>query len=263
MGLGGDYLKNIGSMVAAALDPLGVDVKIDIEHNGKTTNVKESEKKEEKVEKNDDESLNKEEEEKDTSEAESNKTEETKVDEPKEASAPESDEDEWTVLNNSGDGPRIVNIPVQVEKKSEEKPAETPNEDEKKEANDDDGVNVPIKVSDQPAKVLFGGPDGVIYPELPKLDPTPQASLDTSNDGSMIVKEPFTEDEAQGAAAIEATAPPKAVHPNPRIQVALQAMLNMGFTNEGGWLSQLLEAKDGDIGKALDVLQPVKPSVRK
>jgi len=48
------------------------------------------------------------------------------------------------------------------------------------------------------------------------------------------------------------------VHTDPRIQVALQAMINMGFNNEGGWLTNLLEVKDGDIGKVLDILQPYK-----
>merc|ERR1711963_993113 len=40
-----------------------------------------------------------------------------------------------------------------------------------------------------------------------------------------------------------ASAPPAtAIHADPRIQVALQAMMNMGFSNDGGWLANLLEA---------------------
>ena len=41
------------------------------------------------------------------------------------------------------------------------------------------------------------------------------------------------------------------------IDVGLQAMFNMGFTNEDGWLTQLMDATKGNIEEALDVLQPI------
>merc|ERR1711963_200224 len=161
-----DYLKNVGSFVAAALDPLGIDVKIDIEtpEGRKSCNVS-------------------------NQSSEESKDDETKEGSVEKSATPSDDEDEWTVLTD----------------KKEEK-----------------------------------NKDGSLYPSL----------VDTTDTKSA----PTTE---ETAAAVVPSAP-VATHPDPRIQVALQAMMNMGFSNEGGWLSSLLEAKNGDIGKVLDILQPVK-----
>merc|ERR1711913_106998 len=43
-----------------------------------------------------------------------------------------------------------------------------------------------------------------------------------------------------------------------KVEVALKTMQAMGFSDDGGWLSSLLRAKSGDVGKVLDTIQPVK-----
>lgn len=43
---------------------------------------------------------------------------------------------------------------------------------------------------------------------------------------------------------------------DPRVNEALGAMMAMGFSNEGGWLTQLLESVDGNIPRALELLTP-------
>merc|ERR1712173_446172 len=183
-----DYLKNVGNFVAAALDPLGIDVKIDIETpDGKQSTQTSSKTRNIEIikEKAAEDSAEKKDEVKEPSSEK--QLEVMKDDKEPEVSknmtpTPSDDDEDWTVVKDS---------------KEEEK-----------------------------AKTL--------YPSLAET--------------------------SQGATASAAPTAPvvTAEHPDPRIQVALQAMMNMGFTNDGGWLTSLLEAKNGDIGKVLDILQPVK-----
>jgi len=53
----------------------------------------------------------------------------------------------------------------------------------------------------------------------------------------------------------ESVLPP---HPNPQVNKALAQLKVMGFTDEGGWLTKLLETKNGDINQLMDVILPCK-----
>merc|ERR1712173_56083 len=74
-----DYLQNVGSFVAAALDPLGIDVKIDIEtpEGRKSCHVSRQ-----------------------TSSTSAEASSGQENEEAKKANTPSDDEEEWTVLND-------------------------------------------------------------------------------------------------------------------------------------------------------------------
>ncbi|XP_032251610.1 sequestosome-1 isoform X1 [Phoca vitulina] len=67
-------------------------------------------------------------------------------------------------------------------------------------------------------------------------------SLDSSQEGPTGLKE----------AALYPHLPPEA---DPRLIESLSQMLSMGFSDEGGWLTRLLQTKNYDIGAALDTIQ--------
>merc|ERR1719209_2252115 len=190
-----DYLKNVGSFVAAALDPLGIDVQVDIETpDGNRDTVKSSTRSTSSSSSTSFSTSQTDgqdgigEKKKDVDE----KSEKSEMANSKPESRQQSDDEEWTVVEDKNMDRKSVEIPIQIiqEEKTKEK--------EKKKQ---------------------------IHPSL---------SEDTT-----------------------ATAPtPSTRSHDPKIEVALQAMMNMGFSNEGGWLTSLLEAKNGDIGKVLDILQP-------
>ncbi|XP_023568836.1 sequestosome-1 isoform X2 [Octodon degus] len=68
--------------------------------------------------------------------------------------------------------------------------------------------------------------------------------------------DPAQEEPTGLEAALYPHLPPEA---DPRLIESLSQMLSMGFSDEGGWLTRLLQTKNYDIGAALDAIQYAGP----
>ncbi|XP_028271803.1 sequestosome-1 [Parambassis ranga] len=162
-----DFLKNIGEGVAAMLSPLGIDVDIDVEHEGQRTKVTPPTQGEGDVEM-------------DGACSEGGTSQGSKV-------SRDSDE-EWTHLSSKEVDPSTGEL--QSLQPGDKDPG--------------------LQSKEQQGPI--GLREAALYPHLPQ-------------------------------------------EADPRLVESLALMLSMGFTDEGGWLTRLLQAKNFDIGAALDAIQ--------
>ncbi|GFG32783.1 hypothetical protein Cfor_10350 [Coptotermes formosanus] len=230
------YLRNIGQTVATILDPLGIDVDIEVRSKNKDDKTSTAQK-----ECNQRDGKN-------SSEEENNNAMEVDDKHDKEANAARSERESpeaegWTVVNEATQhqgnvtpnqsagaakvpGPETGAVPKQLDTPSVPAPVHN---------------NVPPSNNIYPN--VFALPNHVpLQPVQAPLPPNP-----------LPMHFPATSAPIQfpGQAFVHH-------HRKPHIAEALNKMMSMGFSNDGGWLTQLLESKDGSIDKALDVLQPVK-----
>lgn len=177
---GGDFLRFLGNVIASTLDPMGVDVQVDVKGaNGESAEIAKNEKNE-VIEKGQESAPLK----------ETGTKPKAKGQEKLKNSDSKIKEEGWTLVDNKENKTANISIPITLTKENKE---------------------------------------NAIYPDLNDTE-RPKEERSSANENI-----------------------------DPVIATALQAMLNMGFTNDGGWLTKLLESKEGDIGKVLDTLTPTRP----
>lgn len=104
-----------------------------------------------------------------------------------------------------------------------------------------------------------GGDDDWTHVSPKEVDPSTgelqSLQPDTEEPSSLDPNRPIHVPTGLREAAIYPHLPAEA---DPQLIETLSQMLSMGFTDEGGWLTRLLEAKQYDIGSALDAMKSVR-----
>merc|ERR1712004_646906 len=89
-----------------------------------------------------------------------------------------------------------------------------------------------------------------IYPTLPSEE---QTRLWKTN-----LTQPENKDGKETVEKMDSNTHTSAEDKKDKVEAALKTMQAMGFSDDGGWLSNLLRAKSGDVDKVLDTIQPFK-----
>ncbi|NXI43716.1 SQSTM protein, partial [Galbula dea] len=209
------FLKNVGESVAAFLSPLGIEVDIDVEHGGQRSKVTPASSQD----KNDSES----------SSSTLNQNVQTKPD--------WNNTDSATEINGVAEQIQdmvIDPVPTQMEDGSFQSQEHS---ESSSSGGDDDWTHLSSKEVDPSTGELQSL-------QMPEAEGP--SSLNVSQDPPQPGPTGLRE------AALYPHLPPEA---DPRLIESLSQMLSMGFSDEGGWLTRLLQTKNCDIGAALDAIQ--------
>ncbi|XP_069510199.1 sequestosome-1 [Ambystoma mexicanum] len=240
-----DFLKNVGESVAAMLSPLGIEVDIDVEHGGKRSKVTLSQPpgSEDKASSSATESMDSQPIWEDTKDLIGLQSVGAQPCHPSKESQPSSTPIEEKNLslqdtpeNEDSIAEKMQKIALNSPMPLEQEPVESSSSNA---SGDDDWTHLSSKEVD-PSTGELQSLHRTESEEAGSLDPTQACSP------------PREQPTGLREAAVYPHLPPEA---DPRLIESLSQMLSMGFSDEGGWLTQLLQAKQGDIGSALDAIQ--------
>lgn len=218
---GEEFLNNIGANIAAFLDPFGIDVTYEVQHEG--------EKK---------------------GHFRSNGQGTSRCGQ---SAGPGMWQ--WGMCGNAGGCTRM---PGPSSSTQGEKPAEKAAEQATEKAAEKEAEQ---KASEEAQKEAEMEEVPVTIEEeaaAPKTEdaPVPKEASPTGSqdDDWTMLNEGETATDGEGASAPE-SAPREGLYPNLKVTQAVEMMRAMGFNDDGGWLTRLLETTDGDIAQALDTLR--------
>ncbi|KFO96401.1 Sequestosome-1, partial [Calypte anna] len=210
------FLKNVGESVAAFLSPLGIEVDIDVEHGGQRSKVTPASPNQENSAQSSSSTLN--------------QNVQTKPD--------------WS---NTDSASEVNGVSEQIQDMVID-PVSTQMED----------ASFQSQENSESSSSSSGGDEDWTHLSSKEVDPSTgelQSLQMPETEGPSSLDEqdpPQPGPTGLREAALYPHLPPEA---DPRLIESLSQMLSMGFSDEGGWLTRLLQTKNCDIGAALDAIQ--------
>lgn len=181
--------------------------------------------------------------------------------------AGENTERRWTLVDipdkddNSEKSPKAADQPVASSSSTQTTPATPPSVPEVPSASS--ARNVPVKPIDYEQLGIALKQHLEAEKQKSSLTSTPSVSKEASPSPPKTTTQAIPLPAApipapQPAVVVPTVAPTSTFSNRPHVNHAVHAMMAMGFSNEGGWLTQLLDSVNGDIPRALDLLTPHK-----